>query len=98
VGMERGLLSLLSTIEELLGRKSRGSDLEIREYGRRNVMLTMWHPPSVKVGTTFADKWRSLGRHSSLVDSGHGVTSISPANHSTDCSALIIMHHPGLVQ
>jgi hypothetical protein len=28
--------SLVSTIEELLGRKSRDSGLEIREYGRRD--------------------------------------------------------------
>jgi hypothetical protein len=34
VGLERGPLSLVSTIEELLGRKSSGSGLEIREYGR----------------------------------------------------------------
>jgi hypothetical protein len=36
VGLERGPLSLVSTIEELLGRKSSGSGLEIREYGRRD--------------------------------------------------------------
>jgi hypothetical protein len=36
VGLERGPLSLVSTIEELLGRKSRGSGLEIREYGCRD--------------------------------------------------------------
>jgi hypothetical protein len=36
VGLERGPLSLVSTIEELLVRKSRGSGLEIREYGRRD--------------------------------------------------------------
>jgi hypothetical protein len=35
VCLERGPLSLLSTIEELLDRKSRGSDLESREYGSR---------------------------------------------------------------
>jgi hypothetical protein len=34
--MERGPLSLVSTIEELLGRKSSGSGLEIREYGPRD--------------------------------------------------------------
>jgi hypothetical protein len=34
VGLERGLLSLVSTIEELLGRNNSGSGLEIREYGR----------------------------------------------------------------
>jgi hypothetical protein len=36
VGLERGPLSLVSTIEELLERKSSGSGLEIREYGRRD--------------------------------------------------------------
>jgi hypothetical protein len=36
VGLERGLLSLVSIIEELLGRKSSCSGLEIREYGRRD--------------------------------------------------------------
>jgi hypothetical protein len=33
VGLERGPLSLVSTIEELLERKSSGSGLENREYG-----------------------------------------------------------------
>jgi hypothetical protein len=33
VGLERGPLSLVSTIEELLGRNGSGSSLEIREYG-----------------------------------------------------------------
>jgi hypothetical protein len=36
VGLERDTLSLVSTIEELLGRKSSGSGLENREYGRRD--------------------------------------------------------------
>jgi hypothetical protein len=36
VGLERGPLSLLSTTEELLGRKSSGSSLENREHGRRD--------------------------------------------------------------
>jgi hypothetical protein len=35
VGMERGPLSLVSTIEELLERKSSGFSLENRDYGRR---------------------------------------------------------------
>jgi hypothetical protein len=35
VGLERGPLSFVSTIEELLERKSSGSGLENREYGRR---------------------------------------------------------------
>jgi hypothetical protein len=36
LGLEPGPLSLVSTIEELLGRKNSGSVLEIREYGRRD--------------------------------------------------------------
>jgi hypothetical protein len=36
VGLEQDPLSLVSTIEKLLGRKSSGSGLEIREYGRRD--------------------------------------------------------------
>jgi hypothetical protein len=36
VGLEQGPLSLVSTTEELLGRKSSGSGLESREYGRRD--------------------------------------------------------------
>jgi hypothetical protein len=36
VGLERGPLSLVSTIDQLLARISNGPDLEIRDYGRRN--------------------------------------------------------------
>jgi hypothetical protein len=36
VGLERGPLSFVSTIEELLERKSSGSGLENREYGSRD--------------------------------------------------------------
>jgi hypothetical protein len=36
VGLERGPLSLVNTIEELLEKKSSGSGLERREYGRRD--------------------------------------------------------------
>jgi hypothetical protein len=34
VGLERGPLSLVNTTEELLGRKSSGSGLKIRDYER----------------------------------------------------------------
>jgi hypothetical protein len=39
VGLERGSFSLVSTIEELLERKSSGSGLESREYGRGDLSL-----------------------------------------------------------
>jgi hypothetical protein len=39
VGLEQGPLSLMSTIEELLERKSSGSGLESREYCRTDPSL-----------------------------------------------------------
>jgi hypothetical protein len=36
VGLERGPLSLVSTTEKMLGRKSSGPSLENRDYGRRD--------------------------------------------------------------
>jgi hypothetical protein len=54
-------------------KKSSGSCLENREYGRRDPSMTTWHPLSAKVVNHFSDKWRSLGRYSSLTDSDHGV-------------------------
>jgi hypothetical protein len=38
VGLERGPLSLVSTIEELLGRNISGSGLESLEYGCRDLL------------------------------------------------------------
>jgi hypothetical protein len=50
VGLEQGPLSLVTTIEELLGRKSSNSGLEIREYGSRD--LSLWPR-----GTLYSQKW-----------------------------------------
>jgi hypothetical protein len=49
VGLERGPISLVSTIEELLWRKGSGSSLESREYSSRD-------PSRLPRGTIYPQK------------------------------------------
>jgi hypothetical protein len=56
VGLERGPLSLLSTIQELIGRKNSGCGLENREYGRGELDRPSDPRLSSKLVPTFADR------------------------------------------
>jgi hypothetical protein len=85
VGLERGLLSLAITTEELLGRKSNGSGLESREYGRRDpsrLPRSTLYPKTL----TLADKRRSFGRYGLHSESGHGVFFMEP-------ESLLVLSH-----
>jgi hypothetical protein len=64
VGLEQGPLSLVNTIEELLERKSSGSGLDNREYGRAGYTK---HVYPQKLALT------SLGLYTSLAGQSHGV-------------------------
>jgi hypothetical protein len=60
VGLERGPLNFVSTTDELLGRNSSGFGLENWKYGLGDLLCWPRHPLSSKIGTNFAEKWRSL--------------------------------------
>jgi hypothetical protein len=80
VGLERGPLNLVSTTEELLERKSSGSDAEKRDYGRRgSAALTTQHPSIRKlVLTSPTSGSRSVGVEVSraLLRLRHGYNSV----------------------
>jgi hypothetical protein len=74
VGLERGTLSFVSTIEKVLERKCSGSGIGNRDYDSRgSAAPTTRHHSTAKVGSNFADKRRSFGRNGSFADSGQGV-------------------------
>jgi hypothetical protein len=59
VGLEWGQIGLVSTTEELLGRKSSGSGLESREYGRAD-HATPLYPQKLEL-TSPTSGGRSVG-------------------------------------
>jgi hypothetical protein len=63
VGRDRGPISLVSTSEELLGRKSSGSGLENRDYGRGDPLryyVTHFYPQKLAL-TSQTSGGRSVG-------------------------------------
>jgi hypothetical protein len=79
VGLERGPVSLMSTTEELLKRKSSGSGLESREYGSRD-------PSRWPRGTLYSQKLAlssltSGGRSAGIVRSRIQATEFPLASH-----------------
>jgi hypothetical protein len=84
VGLERGSLSLVSTTEELLERKSGGPGLENQEYGRRD-------PSRWRKGTLYPQKLALTSPQASLMDSGHGVLFLVLPLSSQSVSQLVIL-------
>jgi hypothetical protein len=71
VGLERGPLRLVGTIEELLERESRGYGLESREYGCRDP--SRWPRGALHQQNLALTSPTSGGCSVGIVRSGHGV-------------------------
>jgi hypothetical protein len=76
--MERSPLSLVSTTEELLERKSSGSGLENREYGRRD-------PSRLLRGTLYSQKLALT----SLISGGRLVGIVRSRTQATEFSLVL---------
>jgi hypothetical protein len=75
VGLERGPLSLVTTTEELLGSKSSGSGLEIREYGHGDPLRWPSDSPYLQTFALFSPT--SGGRSAGIVRSRTKATEFS---------------------
>jgi hypothetical protein len=75
VSLEWGSLSLVSTTEELLGRKSSGSGLESREYSRKDP--SRWPRGTLYLQTLALTSPRSGGRSVGIVRSLSQATEFS---------------------
>jgi hypothetical protein len=81
VGLERGPLNLLSTIEELLEWKSSGSSLENRDYGRMDSSRWLsWTLYPQKLALT------------SLTSGGRSVGIVRSRTQTTEFSLVLVMH------
>jgi hypothetical protein len=89
VGLERGPLSLVSTNEELLDRKSNGSGLENRNYGRRG-------PPLWPRYTLYPQKLTSTSSASGALSIGVVLSRTKSRSYilwmTTVCSAWIVYY------
>jgi hypothetical protein len=79
VGLEQGPLSLVSTTEELLERKSSGSGLESRKYGHRN-------PSRWPRGTLYPQKLALT----SLTSGGLSVGIVRSLTQATEFSLVLV--------
>jgi hypothetical protein len=81
MGLERRPLSLVSTVEELLGRKSSGSGLENREHGRRD-------PSCWPRGTLYPQKLALTSRTSC----GRSVGIVHPRTKATEFVLFVCLY------
>jgi hypothetical protein len=80
VSLERGALSLVSTIEDLLERKSSDSGLESREYYRRD-------PSRWPLGTLYPQKLALT----SLTSGGRSVGIVRSRTQATESSIVYVI-------
>jgi hypothetical protein len=100
VGLERGPFSLVSAIEELLGRKRSCSGLESREYGRR--VPSRWPRgtvcPQKLALTSPTSGGRSVGIVRSLTKAAEFILDIAwGLNLERGVNGWCTLHHPNIL-